>query len=81
MRTPWSLRLKLLLLPIVGLFAMEYRCGGGEPPDETPPDGRSFFNPEYDYMEGYDVFPRVTRTLRTLLIHVARTSYRSTTRK
>jgi len=58
MTTGWSYKLKLLLfLPLVGLFTMGDRCGGGgEPPDETPPDGRSVFFPEYDYMEDYDVF-------------------------
>jgi hypothetical protein len=54
----WTQKLKLpLLLGLVALFAMGYRCsGGGSPPSETPPDGRSSFYPEYDYMDAYDAF-------------------------
>ena len=56
----WSYKLKLLLLPLVALFTMGGVCDWfwGSPGDvtEQPPDGRTIFFPEYDYMEGYDVF-------------------------
>ncbi|MEW5994524.1 MAG: hypothetical protein AB1744_09025 [Candidatus Zixiibacteriota bacterium] len=61
MRSKWTYMLHMLALPLVALLTMGDICdgGGGSPGDATeePPDGRSIFNPEYDYMEGYDVFP------------------------
>lgn len=56
MNKGWRQKLKLLvLLLLVGLFTS---CWDSDPDDytEQPPDGRSCFQPEYDYMEGYDVF-------------------------
>lgn len=59
MSKEWRQKLKLLLLPLVALFTMGGWCDDDDPgqSSEQPPDGRSWFQPEYDHMFGYNVFP------------------------
>ncbi|HWR82813.1 MAG TPA: hypothetical protein VN285_05895 [Candidatus Deferrimicrobium sp.] len=49
--------LRLLLPPIVALTTLGAGCPTASQVGEKPPDRSTTFAPEYDYMEGYDVFP------------------------
>jgi len=61
MKRAWRQRLRLLLLlPFVALFTTGTNfldCDNSGSTSETPQDESSWFQPEYDFMFGYNVFP------------------------